>query len=254
MKKIFLLFVILALFLSTPVRAGIPVIDVGNLLENIISAIEAIFQTAKQIEQYETQLQQYEDQIKNTLSPETYIWDEAQSTISGLIDTVDTLSKFKAQLGSIDAYLEKFQDIDYYRNSPCFTAQGCSALEMDALNKVRALGSESQKKANDALMKGIDSQQKALKSDAKKLESLQQSAQNAEGRMEAIQAANQIASQEANQLLQIRGILLAQQNALAARNQTVMDKEAQEVAAGQRFRSGNLTPSTPKSWTVDGPK
>jgi type IV secretion system protein TrbJ len=254
MKKYFLLIVVLTFFLSTPARAGIPVIDGTNLLQNIVSAIEAVLQTAKQIEQYETQLQQYEDQIKNTLSLETYIWDQAQSTISGLIDTVDTLSNFKTQMGSIDAYLEKFQDVDYYRNSPCFTAQGCSDSEMEALNKVRALGSESQKKANDALMKGIDSQQETLKSDAEKLESLQQSAQNAEGRMEAIQAANQIASQEANQLLQIRGILLAQQNALAARNQTVMDKEAQESAAGERFRSGSLTPSTPKSWTVDGPK
>ena len=254
MKKYFLLFVVLALFLSTPVRAGIPVIDGSNLIQNIVCAIEEVLQTAKQILQYKTQLEQYEDQIKNSLSLETYIWDEAQSTIGGLIDTVDTLSNFKTQMGSIDAYLEKFQDIDYYRNSPCFTAQGCSDSEMAALNKVRALGSESQKKANDALMKGIDSQQEALKSDAAKLESLQQSAQNAEGRMEAIQAASQIASQEANQLLQIRGILLAQQNALAARNQTVMDKEAQERAAGERFRSGSLTPSTPKSWTVDGPQ
>ena len=254
MKKYLLLIAVMALFLSTPVRAGIPVIDGTNLLQNIVSAIEAVLQTAKQIEQYETQLQQYEDQIKNTLSLDTYIWDQAQSTISGLIDTVDTLSNFKTQMGSIDAYLEKFQDVDYYRNSPCFTAQGCSDAEMDALNKTRALGSASQKKANDALMKGIDSQQEALKTDAEKLESLQLSAQNAEGRMEAIQAANQIASQEANQLLQIRGILLAQQNALAARNQTVMDKEAQESAAGERFRSGSLTPSIPKSWTIDGPQ
>lgn len=254
MKRYFLLAAILALFLSTPVRAGIPVIDGSNLVQNIVTAIEEVLQTAKQILQYKTQLDQYEDQIKNSLSLETYIWDEAQSTITSLIDTVDTLSKFKMQMGSIDAYLEKFQDIDYYRNSPCFTAQGCSDVEMAALNKVRALGSESQKKANDALMKGIDSQQEALKSDAAKLESLQQSAQNAEGRMEAIQAASQIASQEANQLLQIRGILLAQQNALAARNQTVMDKEAQESAAGERFRSGTLTPSTPKTWTINGPQ
>jgi hypothetical protein len=33
-----------------------------------------------------------------------------------------------------------------------------------------------------------------------------------------------------------------------------MDKEAQETAAGDNFRSGSLTPSTPKSWTVDGPR
>ena len=254
MKKYFLPFVVLALFLSVPVQAGIPVIDASNLVQNIVTALEEVLQTAKQIMQYKLQLQQYEDQLKNTLALPTYIWDEARSTITSLINTVDTLNTFKTRLGSIDAYLEKFQDLDYYRNSPCFTAQGCSDAELAALNKAHSLGSESQKKANDALMKGIDSQQKALKVDAAKLEKLQQSVESAEGRMEAIQAASQIASQEANQLLQIRGILLAQQNALAARNQTVMDNEAQETAAGERFRSGSLTPSTPKSWTVDGPK
>jgi type IV secretion system protein TrbJ len=252
MKKILVSFIVLFLFLPLPVKAGIPVIDASNLVQNIVSALEAVVQTAKQIQQYETQLQQYADQLQNTLSPDTYIWDQATSTIDNLITTVDTLSSYKTQMGSIDAYLEKFQDVDYYSNSPCFTAQGCSDAEMAALDKVRALASESQKKANDALMKGIDGQQEALKSDAAQLENLQQSAQNATGRMQAIQAANQIASQEANQLLQIRGILLAQENALAARNQAVMDKEARETAAGNQFRSGTLTPSTPKSWTMDG--
>ncbi|KAG1433333.1 hypothetical protein G6F57_022229 [Rhizopus arrhizus] len=77
----------------------------------------------------------------------------------------------------------------------------------------RRLASESQKKANDALFKTVSDQQKALKDDARTLERLQVAAQGAEGQLQAIGYANQLASNQANQLLQIRTMLTAQQNA-----------------------------------------
>lgn len=58
-----------------------------------------------------------------------------------------------------------------------------------------------------------------LKNDASTLQRLQASAQGAVGQMQAIGYANQLASQQANQLLQIRGLLMAQQNAMATRMQ-----------------------------------
>ena len=89
------------------VRAGIPVIDASNLSQTVMTAIESVAQTLKQIEQYQTQLQQYENQLQNTVAPAAYIWDRAQSTINGLMNAVDTLNHYKAQLGGIDAYLGK---------------------------------------------------------------------------------------------------------------------------------------------------
>lgn len=67
----------------TPAHAGIPVIDGGNLVQNVMTAIESVAQTLKQIEQYQTQLQQYENMLQNTMAPAAYIWDQAQSTING---------------------------------------------------------------------------------------------------------------------------------------------------------------------------
>ena len=63
-------------------QAGIPVIDGGNLVQNVMTAIESVAQTLKQIEQYQTQLQQYENMLQNTMAPAAYIWDQAQSPIS----------------------------------------------------------------------------------------------------------------------------------------------------------------------------
>ena len=216
---------------SMPAHAGIPVIDGTNLTQNIMTAIESVAQTLKQIEQYRTQLQQYENMLQNTAAPAAYIWDQAQTTINGLMNAVDTLSYYEQQLGSLDSYLDKFQDVNYYKSSPCFTNAGCSSAEWSAMKQVQKLASQSQKKANDALFRGLKDQQQNLKNDASTLQRLQSAAQGATGQMQAIGYANQLASQQANQLLQIRGLLIAQQNAVTTRMQAEADREAQQQAA-----------------------
>lgn len=235
--------------LAIPAQAGIPVIDGGNLVQNIMSAMEAVAQTAKQIQQYQTQLQQYENMLQNTMAPAAYIWDQAQATMNKLLAAQDTLKYYQSQLGSLDAYLGKFQDVAYYRSSPCFSSAGCSDVERAAMEENRRLASESQKKANDALFKGIWDQQKALTADARTLERLQGKAQGATGQLQAIGYANQLASQQANQLLQIRAMLLAQQNAVAAKMQADADREAQQQAAHDASTESRIEKTTaPKNW------
>ena len=64
----------------------------------------------------------------------------------------------------------------------------------------------------------------------------QSGAQGATGQLQAIGYANQLASSQANQLLQIRGLLISQQNAIATRNQALADNEAkQQAASDKRF-------------------
>jgi len=232
----------------TPAQAGIPVIDGGNLVQNVMTAIESVAQTLKQIEQYQTQLQQYENMLQNTMAPAAYIWDQAQSTINGLMNAVNTLDYYRNQLGSLDAYLGKFQDVSYYRSSPCFSAAGCSDAERAAMEENRRLASEGQKRANDALFKGLEQQQRNLAADARTLEQLQGRAQSAQGQMQAIGYANQLASQQANQLLQIRGLLIAQQQAVGAQLQAQADREAREAASSEQFWSGQPGKSSGRAW------
>lgn len=246
--KLALVVAVSSTLMVTPVEAGIPVIDGTNLSQNIMTAIESVAQTLKQIEQYSTQLQQYQNQLQNTMAPAVYIWDQAQSTINGLMNATNTLNYYKNQLGSLDSYIGKFQDVNYYKGSPCFSATDCSAAEWTAMKNVQQLASESQKKANDALFKGLDKQQDNLTADAATLQRLQSSAQGATGQMQAIGYANQLASQQANQLLQIRGLLIAQQNAVATKMQADADKEAQQAAAAAQLRQGIYRASPARTW------
>ncbi|MFN3468122.1 MAG: P-type conjugative transfer protein TrbJ [Novosphingobium sp.] len=234
-----------AVLLSTaPVQAGIPVIDGTNLSQNIMTALESVAQTLKQIEQYSTQLQQYENQLQNTVAPAAYIWDQAQNTITNLQRATDTLNYYKTQLGSLDNYLAKFQDVSYYRASSCFQRAGCTADQRAALDANSVTTSQALKKAHDAMFQGIDQQQSNLNNDAAQLQRLQAQAQGATGQMAAIGFANQLASNQANQLLQIRALLIAQQNALATRANADADKEAQRSAASKALRNGTLSRGT----------
>jgi len=100
------------------------------------------------------------------------------------------------------------------------------------------------------VFKALDQQQKTLQSDADNLADLQTQATGAQGQMEAIQAANQLASAQTNQLLQIRSLLVAQQNAAATLAQAQADKEAQQAAASEQLRNGdNISTSSSKSWS-----
>jgi len=238
------LFVLLCILGVTPQTfAGIPVFDASNLSQAIISAGQAVSQTLKQVQQYQTQLQQYENMLKNTEAPSSNTWDAAMATMTQLRNNVDSLSVYKNQLGSTDAYLGNFHDTAHYRNSPCYSSNGCTPAQWAEIQHSRDLGSESQKRANDAMFKGLDQQQAAMVDDANTLQTLQGSAQGATGQLQAIGYANQLASHQSNQLLQIRGLLGAQQNVIATRNQALVDREAQEAAAAVQARSGTFQPS-----------
>lgn len=234
--------------MTGPALAGIPVIDAGNLAQNVVSATEAVAQTLKQVQQYATQLQQleeqykayatqlqqYENMVQNTVAPAAYIWNQAQSVMNQLRGATDTLSYYKNQVGSLDAYLSKFQDLNYYKNSPCYSATGCSAEELARINdNADRLASEAQKKANDAVFKGLDRQQDAMQTDASRLQQLQANAQTATGQMQAIGYASQLAAEQGNQLLQIRALLVAQQNAIASKMQADEDAAARQQAANE---------------------
>ena len=95
----------------------------------------------------------------------------------------------------------------------------------------------------------LDQQQQTLQKDADHLKELfRKSAQTSTGRLQVLQAANELASEQTNQLLQIRGLLVAQQNALATQMQVQNDKEARAMALEETFKSGKFNLTQGKTW------
>ena len=230
------------------VVAGIPVIDAANTSQATISALQNVAAVTKQIEQYKTQLQQYQNMLQNTAAPAAYIWNEADQTISKLLAAQDTLSYYKTQAGSLEQYLSRYQDTAHYDEAPCVGGDTCTTQDHEAIANAQSQASAARKKANDALLTSVSNQQGTLQTDADALALIQRSATSATGQMQAIQSANQLASAQANQLLQIRSLLIAQQNALATSAQVEADRDAQRLAASKRALAGRNSKSSYKEW------
>jgi type IV secretion system protein TrbJ len=222
MRKIVLTTVALVLVAVLPATSpgtGIPVIDVSNLTQNLVTALHQVMAYTQQVSQYELQLQQYANQVKNTVAPVAQVWQAAQQTMNGVLGTVSMF-----QNGSqLQNYLNQYQNVNYWLSASPSTYTYQTA------------GSVAQKQANDAMVKGIVQQQAQIQADAANLEKLQAQAGSADGQMKALMAANQLAALQQEQLLQIRELLLQEQQALVARNSTLANDEAMREAATKQF-------------------
>lgn len=217
--------------------AALPVFDPMNYYKNAVTSLQTVEMAKTLLKQYQTQLKQYENMQINSATPARQIWQDANATIQQLQSTMDTLSYYKKQLGSLEAYLGKFSDTKTYQASPCFSGQGCTEAHWQDLSTSRELGSASQKKAVDAMIRSLDLQHAGLRDSATNLGVLQTGATEIKGQLEALSYANQFASQIATELIQIRSLLIAQQGLMAAQSQDRANREAQQAAASTRFWS-----------------
>jgi type IV secretion system protein TrbJ len=233
MRKIVLTTVALALVAALPKTNGqIPTIDASNLTQNTVTAAKQVAAYAQQVQQYQLQMQQYLNMVKNTVAPVAQVWQAAQSTMNNVMGAVGMFQNGSA----LQNYLNQFQNVNYWLSAPpnAYTYQ--------------TAGSAAQKQANDALVKGIAAQQQQIQKDAATLQQLQSQASTADGQMKALMAANQLAALQQEQLLQIRELLLQEQQALAARNQTLANDEAMRQAATQKFFGVPLITINQNGW------
>jgi P-type conjugative transfer protein TrbJ len=221
MKKVILSTVAVVLVAALPISSPgtMPVIDYSNLAQNLTTALHQVSAYAQQVQQYQLQLQQYANQVRNTVVPGAQVWQQAQQTMNSVMGTVGMFQNGSA----LQSYLNQFQNVNYWLSaSPnSYTYQ--------------TAGSVAQKQANDAMVRGIAQQQAQIRADAATLERLQSQASTADGQMKALMAANQLAALQQEQLLQIRALLVQEQQALAARNATLANEEAMREAATKQF-------------------
>lgn len=142
---------------------------------------------------------------------------------------IDLLAKVHAQGGS-DSYAAQFRDASAYYASLSGKKAGPDDSGFE--------GSRARKAANDALVKIIDLEQERLKDDAASLVELSGMNKNVEGHARQLQVANALAGSQANQLMQMRSMMMASESARAAESQAASDKEGRAIATAKHLRSG----------------
>jgi P-type conjugative transfer protein TrbJ len=176
-----------------------------------------------QLEQYRTQLQSYINMVTNTIQLPMQIW----SSVQGDIMQVQALSNAGSLLsGNSGSLIQRLQSAGAYANQVGNLANIGNQFTMYQ----NAIGNNlSQLGRTLGIQQGQESNNAAL------LSALQAHSQNAQGQMQAIQAGNELAHQQATQLLQIQATLSTTAQMQATKIAADADRSALEDTAMQQF-------------------
>lgn len=132
--------------------------------------------------------------------------------------------------GKVGEYTSSYKDADSYAKD--------NLVSKDNLTKVGMEASKNQKIANDALVKTLSLHNASVKQQEEGLQQLVEEATKAQGHGNQLQYANAIAGAQAAQLMQVREMMLASENARAAAAQSDADRQSRQVVAAQSLRTG----------------
>jgi P-type conjugative transfer protein TrbJ len=98
------------------------------------------------------------------------------------------------------------------------------------------------------MVKELAQQESQIQADAQTLGRLQSQAGSVATQRQALDVANEMTGLEQKSLLEIRTLLVSEQQALAARNGTVANHEAMQEAATQQYMNTQLGPQPHTGW------
>lgn len=128
-KKRVIILSIFVLLISNVSYAQFAVIDTAGLGQAITQVAQGYQQIKNMIEQIQTAKAELENSMKNLMAQGAYFYN-LPNTIK---DEIEELDKQLRYLTDLESTLRKFQDIDYYKSSPCFSAQGCTEEQMNEI-------------------------------------------------------------------------------------------------------------------------
>jgi P-type conjugative transfer protein TrbJ len=250
--------ILLSLSLPQPpaARAQWVVTDPTNLVQNIISAIQDVNAVLKQVQQYKTQLDQYTAQLRDIASPAVWTWDLVEDTVATAQDVAEKFGERRNLLKDVHASLKQLGDPDYYRNSPCYgrsgvdrTLQGGCGAILEAFRAQQEESVQTQYEANELLFETLDKQHESMKKRLERAQKLVKHSQDAQGQLQAVQATNQLVSAQIAELMELRSLLITQQNLQVEGKRQELAQQAAAQAATSSFFGGEHKPTpTPQGW------
>lgn len=247
------LLVTLSLLPPPAANAQWVVTDPTNLVENVISAVQQVNAVLHQLEQYKTQLDQYTAQLRDIAAPAVFVWDLGKDTVETGVRVTRRLADFKQQIRDVNDALRPLGDPDYYRWSPCYNARaaahGDCGVILSALQEKQRANLQTQHEANEQMFASLDDQHNSMTKRQARLQELIKTSQGADGQMKVLQAANQLTSAQIAELMEIRSLMITQQNIAVEEKRAQLAQKAAADAAAASFLSGEHEPTpNPGRW------
>ncbi len=235
---------IIALLVSVNVSAsGIPTVDIVGNIQRILQYVEDAAQTAQQAQQIANevqglynQTQQIENQLKQLENLSAYNWQDYLTLIGELDQIAKKADALAFSTTNLDGEYEKYRDQAYYEANQDFYNNQIAAQQRWSAN---ASGTT---KSSAAV---LSAQHDDLKNDGTRLNQLQTSSENLEGEVQAMQAGNQLAAFTSKQLMQVRNLLMNQQQMMIQERAQNAEREALQAAASKKAKTRSTdTPSS----------
>ena len=211
-----------ALVASPQASAQWVVIDPTNYIQNYLTQIRAVQSNANEAMQIARQLEQLRYMAQNTQAIANGKWDFGLESIDRLANLLESGKSLAVTAGDFDkAFRQQFPDYDpngKYSDQLTGWMNGSRDSIMGAM------------RVANLQMKGVQDERQAMMA-------LRDAARTTTGQKAALDAANQIALAQVDQMQQLRGLLIAQQQAtgsyMAAQGQTEATRRAAEREASR---------------------
>jgi type IV secretion system protein TrbJ len=237
MKKILLASIVALMTCVTNVRpaAAFPVIDVANLIQNTLAAIQQIQQISHQITQITNQATSLANEAKNLASlPYNVV-----SQLRAATDQVDQLiSQAQGIAFDVNNSINQFKTLYPKSFSSAMTQ---SQLAMDTMKRW-----ERSMEAIETTVKVQSQATQNFASDQSALIDLVSQSQSASGALQATQVTNQLLALHSRQLIQDQQLRVAQDRATALEQARMVAANARGEVVRQKFMTTNTryTPET----------
>ncbi len=205
----------------SPARAGgLSPYPLASEFTQLLNNVQLVLQYSQQVQQYLTQGEQYARQIKDGTIVGTQFFGPIRSDLVGLQQIVQRGNSLSYAMGNLDSqFTSKFAALGYApQTSYASRYADWSKTSMD-----------STRSALEAA--GMQNDQLATEQDL--IEQLQAMSSNTDGQLKAIQTGNQIAAMEAQQLMKLRQLMMADMQSKAAfQAQQIAQSDEQQRALG----------------------
>jgi P-type conjugative transfer protein TrbJ len=224
-----LILIVLSVQTPQPVEAGAFATEFTQVLNHGQLVMEYI----RQGEELKAKLNMYADMLRNVKNLPGQVFGNISADINALASVVRGGQALAYSLGNLDQiFRQTYSGYGYNARAYYTNYRKWSQTALDTtVGVLRAAGLQS----------------KQMQSEQAVLDSLRNMAQNSDGRMQALQVLGQISEHQVQQLMKLREIMLADLSSKQAFQATMIQRQAAEEAATERFF--NWSPGTPDGLT-----
>ena len=185
----------------------------------------------KEAQQIAIQFQNLESVYQNSLSFDTYLWEDTFNQLVRLSDIVRSGQALSYSNTNIDLdFKRRFKDHSYYANP------NYNSIDYDTQYK---LWSDTNYDTIKGTLESVHLHNEMFIDEEKTITQLDQMSQTSQGRMQAVQAGNQIAVQQVRQMQKLRQVTMSNIQMHAAVLASDNEKEKVHHESNKKFLGGN---------------